>query len=47
MGGGDKIRFSGEGPRLEKLEPSLPKANQDLEDFELSAPAFHPAVYVV
>ncbi|KFX92556.1 hypothetical protein V490_05321 [Pseudogymnoascus sp. VKM F-3557] len=47
MSADNRAPDSGDDPRLEKIEPSLPRVNQDVEKEDTDSPALHPAVYVV
>lgn len=47
MSADNRAPDSGDGPRLEKIEPSLPRVNQDVEKEDADSPALHPSVYVV
>ncbi|KFX98902.1 hypothetical protein O988_04146 [Pseudogymnoascus sp. VKM F-3808] len=47
MSADNRAPDSGDDPRLEKIEPSLPKVNQDVEKEDADSPALHPSVYVV
>ncbi|KFY21623.1 hypothetical protein V493_07251 [Pseudogymnoascus sp. VKM F-4281 (FW-2241)] len=46
MSANDNGPDSGDDPRLEKIEPSLPRVNQDVEKEDADSGALHPSVYV-
>lgn len=47
MSADDRGPDSGDDPRLEKIEPALPRVNQDVVKEDTDSPALHPSFYVV